>query len=337
MITLDVPNGTYVVAVSGGVDSVALLHLLAELQYDESQVRKYDQDHYAQERDAVSRGDIKNWIPDRVGNDGGAKHNFIVAHFDHGIRADSEDDRRHVQRLAQHYGLPFAYERVELGPGASEAAARAARYKFLHELRRASGAQAIITAHHEDDAIETALLNLVRGTGSRGLHSLRSRQHVLRPLLGVPKKDLLRYAQTNGLVWREDSTNANTAILRNYLRHRIVTDMAKTHRSMLLKRSRRAAELNAEIDTIIANYLHLQPALDVLNRASFIELPHAVAREVLAAWLRRSAAGVELNRKLLERLVVSAKVGRSGSRIDVAAGYRLNLSPGAITLQDIMS
>lgn len=300
MITLDIPSGTYVVAVSGGVDSVALLHLLHEMSLQSD-----------------------------------ASYRFIVAHFDHGIRSDSAEDRRHVQRLARHYELPFAYERAELGAGASEAVARAARYEFLHNLRRASGAQAIITAHHEDDVIETALLNLVRGTGSRGLHALRSRLHVLRPLLGVPKKELLRYAQANGLVWREDSTNANTAILRNYLRHRVVADMAKTHRSMLLKRSRRAAELSTEIDTIIANYLHLQPAIDVLNRGSFIELPHAVAREVLATWLRRSANGVELNRKLLERLVVAAKVGRSGSRVDVAAGYQLHLSPSVITLVDI--
>ncbi len=302
MIAVDLPVGTYVVAVSGGVDSVALLHLLQEMR-----------------------------------RSSGSEHRFIVAHFDHGIRDDSDQDRRHVQQLAQHYGLPFAYERVELGAGASEAAARAARYKFLHNLRQASDAQAIITAHHEDDVIETALLNLMRGTGSRGLHALRSRQHVLRPLLGVPKKELLRYAQANGLVWREDSTNTNTAILRNYLRHRVVADMAKTHRSMLLKRSKRAAELNAEIDSIIANYLHLQPALDVLNRGSFIELPHTVAREVLATWLRRSAAGVELNRKLLERLVVAAKVGRSGSRVDVASGYRLHLSPKTIALKNIAS
>ena len=300
MITLDVPSGTYVVAVSGGVDSVALLHLLHEMS-----------------------------------RQAGSERRFIVAHFDHGIRSDSDDDRRHVQLLARHYGLPFAYERVELGAGASEAAARAARYKFLHDVRRASGAQAIITAHHEDDVIETALLNLVRGTGSRGLHSLRSRQHVLRPLLGVPKKNLLSYAQTNGLVWREDSTNANTAILRNYLRHRVVADMAKTHRSMLLKRSRKAAELNAEIDSIIANYLHLQPALDVLNRGSFIELPHVVAREVLAAWLRRGAVGVELNRKLLERLVVAAKTGHNGSRADIGAGYQLHFSPGVISLVNL--
>lgn len=298
MIAVDLPVGTYVVAVSGGVDSVALLHVLHEM------VRQ-----------------------------AGSSHRFIVAHFDHGIRTDSEEDRRHVQRLAQHYGMPFVYELAALGTGASEATARAARYKFLHSVRRASGARAIITAHHQDDVIETALLNLVRGTGGRGLHSLRSRELVQRPLLGVKKKDLFSYARANGLVWREDSTNANTAILRNYLRHRVVADMGATRRSQVLKHTKRAAELSAEIDTIIANYLHVQPTTNSLNRGSFIELPHAVSREVLAAWLRHRAPEVEISKKLLERLVVAAKTGRSGSRVDVAAGYYLDLSNNKIGLK----
>jgi len=300
MIAVDLPVGTYVVAVSGGVDSVALLHLL------------YEMDRRA-----------------------GLGHRFIVAHFDHGIRSDSDEDRRHVQRLARHYGFPFVYEQATLGPGASEATARAARYKFLHHVRHASGARAVITAHHQDDVIETALLNLLRGTGGRGLHSLRSRELVKRPLLDVKKKDLVHYAEANGLVWRDDSTNANTAILRNYVRHKVVANMGITRRSQVLKHTRRAAELSAEIDAIIANYLHMQPTIHELNRGSFIELPHAVSREVLAAWLRNRAPTVELNKKLLERLVVAAKTGRNGSRVDVASGYRLHLAPKAVTLVDI--
>lgn len=302
MIAVDLPVGTYVVAVSGGVDSVALLHLL----YQASK---------------------------RIG----PGHKFIVAHFDHGIRSDSDVDRQHVQWLAKQYGLPFVYERAALGAGASEATARKARYKFLHDVRRASGAKAIITAHHQDDVIETALLNLIRGTGGRGLHSLRSRELVRRPLLDIKKKDLVRYAQANGLIWREDSTNKDTAILRNYLRHEVVANLGVTRRSQVLKHTRRAAELSAEIDAIIANYLHVQPAIDVLNRGSFIQLPHAVSREILAAWLRGRAPTVELNKRLLERLVVAAKTGRSGSRVDVASGYRLHLTPQAVTLVNIAS
>lgn len=300
MIAVNLPVGTYVVAVSGGVDSVTLLHLLDEMS------RRSD-----------------------------AEYRFIVAHFDHGIRSDSAEDRRLVQRLAAHYGMPFVYEQAALGNGASEAVARTARYAFLHKVRRASSAHAILTAHHEDDVIETAMLNLIRGTGGRGLHALRSRELVKRPLLGVAKKDLVRYAQANGLVWREDSTNANTALLRNYLRHQVLADMGVTRRSQILKLTRRASELSTEIDVLITNYLHVQPATNSLNRASFIELPHAVSREIMAVWLRYQAPSVEISKKLLERLVVGAKVGRNGKFVDVAAGFRLELAPKTITLVDV--
>lgn len=300
MVTVELPVGTHVVAVSGGVDSVALLHLLAEL-----------------------------------GRNNPGSYRFIVAHFDHGIRPDSAEDHRFVQTLARHYGLPFVYERVALGAGASETEARRARYRFLRAAQRSSGAQSIITAHHQDDVIETALLNMLRGTKSRGLHSLSSSTTLQRPLLKFSKKDVMKYAQANGLVWREDSTNADEAILRNYLRSKVVAPLGRTHRSQLLKHIERAKLLSAEIDLLITNYLHAQPDLDILNRPSFIELPHVVAREVLAVWLRRRATEVELNRRLIERLVVAAKVARSGSRVDIAEGYRLEFSPQAITLVPI--
>src|SRR4051812_28994279 len=102
-----VPAGRYVVAVSGGVDSMVLLDLLAR------------------------QPDLQ----------------LTVAHLDHGIREDSIKDRQLVQQVAQTHGLPFVYNRVELGAGTSEAAARQARYEFLHQVRRNSLAQAIITAH----------------------------------------------------------------------------------------------------------------------------------------------------------------------------------------------
>ncbi|QQS18837.1 hypothetical protein IPL68_02130 [Candidatus Saccharibacteria bacterium] len=87
-----------------------------------------------------------------------------MAHFDHGIRPDSVEDRKLVQKLAKQYGLPFVYDRAELGAGASEAVAREARYAFLSRVKEAVGADAIITAHHEDDVLETIIINWLRGT-----------------------------------------------------------------------------------------------------------------------------------------------------------------------------
>ena len=287
----DLPAGSYVVAVSGGVDSVALLHMLAQ------------------------RPDLQ----------------LTVAHYDHGIRPDSAEDRKHVQSLAAAHSLPFVYAEGRLGPTASEAVARAARYRFLHEVQRVRGAEAVITAHHQDDALETVILNLLRGTGRRGLSSLKSTDVVKRPLLHLPKKELLRYAAEQGLKWCEDSTNTDTRYLRNHVRKHILSRFADTDRERLLQISRNAHRLNLDIAWHAANYLRTQPAPHELDRHSFIMLPHAVAREIMAEWLRVQS-DAELSRALLERLVIAAKTARAGTRADINANFWLHVSPARLAL-----
>jgi tRNA(Ile)-lysidine synthetase-like protein len=289
---IDLQPGTYVVAVSGGVDSMALLHMLAMRQ--------------------------------------GLR--LTVAHYDHGIRKDSVEDRRLVQEMARAYGLPFVYHAGELGPGVSEDVARQARYDFLHRVRRASGAGAIITAHHQDDLLETVILNLLRGTGRRGLSSLKSTDVVRRPLLRISKNELLRYAEREGIRWREDSTNADESYARNYIRRRILPRFAEADREAFLQMAGRAAELNEVINEQVANYLHLQPAPDTLDRYEFTMLPHSVAREVMAEWLLLNAEA-ELSRKMLERLVIAAKTGKSGARADINKRYWLEIGRTHLALK----
>ena len=288
---VDLPAGKYVVAVSGGVDSVVLLRLLQD-------------------------------VP-------GLR--LTVAHFDHGIREDSAEDRKLVQVLAHGYGLPFVYDAGQLGPAASEAVARRARYAFLGQVRRSAGADAIMTAHHEDDVLETMILNLLRGTGRRGLSSLQSTDDIKRPLLHVPKQELLRYAKREGLQWREDSTNSDEHYTRNYVRKNILPRFAEADREALRAIYHRSRELNQTIYGEVSNYLHVQPGTTVLNRHDFIMLPHVVAREVMAEWLL-THTGVELSRKLLERLVIAAKTGKSGTKVDVNKGYWLQISTSKLAL-----
>jgi tRNA(Ile)-lysidine synthase len=288
---LDVPAGRYVIAVSGGVDSIALLHILSR-------------------QPGVQ---------------------LTVAHYDHGIRPDSFVDRKLVQLTAKEYGLPFVYHQGRLGPRTSEAMAREARYRFLHQVRMASGAQAIITAHHQDDVLETALLNMMRGTGPRGLHALRSTDVVLRPLLHVPKHGLQHYAERSDLTWREDATNSDDRYLRNYIRHRIMPYFKPDHRAKLIDIINRAVEYSRDIDTEVHNYLHVQPSVRALDRHQFILLPHIVAREVMGKWLRLRA-GVELNRPMLERLVVAAKTGRAGTKVDIDARHWLAIGRTELAL-----
>ena len=285
--------GSYVLAVSGGVDSVSLLHLLAQRPQP--------------------------------------AYKFTVAHFDHGIRDDSNQDRQLVQAAARHYGLPFIYLDGHLSPITNEAVARKARYDFLHNVRHLTGAQAIITAHHQDDLLETALINIVRGTGRRGLSSLKSTDVVKRPILHVPKAEIYDYARDNQLVWNEDSTNRDQAHLRNYLRHQVIPRLTPEQRHELLDLIQKVHQLNDEIDTHLATHLHVQPALDRLDRHHFVMLPHVVGMELLAAWLRRHDIQ-DFDRKTLQRLSLAAKTYRPGRLADINAAWQLQVNKTDLAL-----
>ncbi|MDB5170010.1 MAG: hypothetical protein JWN82_406 [Candidatus Saccharibacteria bacterium] len=288
---VELQPGKYVVAVSGGVDSVALLHLLQQI----------------------------------------SGLQLVVAHFDHGIRPESADDAAFVQELTTTYNLDFMTERAELGAGASEATARKARYKFLHGVRNQTGAQAVITAHHQDDVLETAILNILRGTGRRGLTSLQSTVEIQRPLLHVPKKDILAYAAKQKLSWREDTTNHDERYTRNYIRHRLLVRFDADARQQLLMTLARAQTVNDELDPLLTELLSAHLAQGSLDRQWFTSLPHAAAREVMATWLRQ-AGPADFDRQTIERLTIQAKVKPAGKRLDVLHGQHLTLEKRSLLL-----
>jgi tRNA(Ile)-lysidine synthase len=290
-MNVSVEPGTYVVAVSGGVDSIVLLDLLNK------------------------KHDLK----------------LIVAHYDHGIRGDSELDRKLVRETASGYGLQFVYDEGNLGPDASEAKAREARYKFLHKVREACGARAIITAHHEDDVLETAILNILRGTGRKGLASIKSTDLIIRPLLNIPKKQIREYAKEHNLKWREDITNLDLRHTRNFIRHRILPKFGPGDREKLSAIINKTHELNQEIEEILTSCLHIQPVINRLNRHWFIMLPHDASREVMADWLRRHHIR-DFSTKTLDRLIVAAKTLANGKTADIDANHSLKIHKGVLAL-----
>jgi len=280
-----------VVAVSGGVDSVVLLDILSRQSGLE----------------------------------------LTVAHFDHGIREELAVDRKFVQTIAKGYGLPFVYEEGRLGPLASEAAARTGRYDFLRRVQKDRGARAIITAHHQDDVLETAIINLIRGTGRKGLTALRDRPELSRPLLKVPKHELVAYAREQGLEWREDPTNLDVGYLRNYVRHKILPRFEEPDRARLVTLVTKMAATNEALDLVLQQLLGQQTAENNIDRRWFAQLPHNVAREVMAAWLRsHGAAGFDS--KTLERLVVAAKTAQAGKTFPVYGQTRLKIHTDHLAL-----
>lgn len=284
--------GTYVVAVSGGVDSMALLHTLTQCP----------------------------------------GLNLIVAHFDHGIREDSHLDRKHVEQTAKQLKLPFVYHQGNLGPATSEAAARKARYDFLHGVKKASNAQGVITGHHQDDLLETALLNMLRGTGRRGLSSLRSTDGTMRPLLKYPKDHIKEYAHRHKLSWREDSTNSDTRYRRNFVRHKLLSQLTPGQRAQFIILLEQLSEINQQLDAELINMLHAQPSLTALDRDWYIGLPHDIAQEVLHHWLSRHGAP-DLRRRRIEQLVVALKTAQPNTVHDVSKLHKIGVSKKRIKLE----
>ena len=152
------------------------------------------------------------------------------------------------------------------------------------------GADFIVTAHHQDDVIETSILNILRGTGRHGLSSLKNRSDIIRPFLAIPKAELKEYANQQGLEWREDSTNSDPKYLRNYIRLNIVNKMTKEDRAewlnILSSADRTNNQLDKAINQLLPRGLHKDQL--VLSRKWFIMLPHALAKEVLVAILEKA-------------------------------------------------
>lgn len=175
--------GAAIVAVSGGPDSVALLDLLAGVAPDFGLT-------------------------------------IVVAHVDHGMRADSRMVGSAVGKLAQQHGLPFETVELKLGPNATETGARRARYAWLRDVQARHGARYLVTAHHRDDQIETVLLRVLRGSAPAGLAGMaaRARGGLVRPLLDFTRAELTDYASARRLPVHDDPANRDPRHLRSWIR-----------------------------------------------------------------------------------------------------------------------
>jgi tRNA(Ile)-lysidine synthase len=283
-------NGRYLIAVSGGLDSVCLLNIM-----------------YA-----------------RSGYD------LIVAHFDHGIRPESQADHDFVKNLAAEYKLEFVSSSGSLGENASEATSREARYNFLFQAMHSLHADAVVTAHHMDDRLETLIINLIRGTGRRGIASIGQTENLKRPLLKVSREELKGYAQLNGLLWRDDPSNFDNRYLRNYIRASVLPRINARDKLKLIKLMDDQTELNAEIDRIISGLMN-KDDIEHLDLKLLNGLPYNVSTELVATWLRRNNL-INFNRKTIERVVIAAKTHRPGKQVNVYGKAAVNIEKTNLAL-----
>lgn len=175
--------------------------------------------------------------------------NIVVAHFNHGTRISADLDECFVFSRCKELGIPFETMKVMLGEGVSEELARKKRYDFLYHVANKYGGE-IYTAHHLDDLIESVTINLIRGTGWRGLTPF-SENRIHRPFIeeGFYKADILRFAAKNEVSFREDPTNSTDDYLRNRVRARLL-NLPQSEKERLIQFYNRQTAVRQEIEEL---------------------------------------------------------------------------------------
>lgn len=210
----------------------------------------------------------------------------IVAHFDHHLRESSSSEVTALEKLAEEWGLPIVVGEDNVRAFASqqrlglEEAARQCRYKFLFNVAEEKGAQAIVTAHHADDQVETILMHFLRGAGFNGLEGMRPVGYlkqfskeipVWRPMLEFSKAEILKYCAEKRLDYFNDESNADLSFFRNNLRHKLIPEienLAPKFRQTILRNARAIQKdndlLREGIPHLVEN-LNQQISIDALS------------------------------------------------------------------------
>jgi len=266
-------GGKLVVAVSGGPDSVCLLHILLDLR-DKLGIRLH------------------------------------VAHLNHGLRgAESDADASYVADLAKRLGLPATVEQREVKAYqrskrlSLEEAARAVRYSYLGGVAKATGAESVAVGHTLDDHIETILMHLIRGSGTRGLRGLqpcsqwrsgKAAVTVLRPLLEVNREETAAYCRHYRLKPRLDTSNLSLSPLRNRIRQQLIPLLESYNPQVtdaLLRTARIAADdlavLEEDALKVRRNVVKEQGNTVILDKERFLKLPPALQRHLLRSAIEK--------------------------------------------------
>jgi tRNA(Ile)-lysidine synthetase-like protein len=291
-------NATIIVAVSGGVDSMVLLHQLIQIRETE---------HLR----------------------------LIVCHVDHGKRAESKEEYRFVESYCADHGVLFKGLRLgKLPKGNFQEAARDARYRFFAEVAREEGAEAIVLAHHLDDQTETILMRLFRGStllGQAGMQeiSVQNGVRVLRPLLSRTKQDLKDYQEKHQVPYREDASNRSGDYQRNKVRNDLVPmidslfpNWKETIRSHAAQIREAALFVDGNAERYLEEAVHFDHSGAAFDGPSFRILDPAVRRAALIkTWRRLTKDSSDLSVRHQDAMLRMTESPRPNTRHRLSDGW----------------
>ncbi|MCX8052261.1 MAG: tRNA lysidine(34) synthetase TilS [Armatimonadetes bacterium] len=284
-------GGKVLVAVSGGPDSVAMLHALHEWS-EEIGIKLH------------------------------------IAHLNHGIRGEeSNSDEEFVRQLADSLAIPITVERVSVPQirnrmrAGEEEAARIARHAFFQETAAKLGCNKIAVGHTADDRAETILLNIIRGTGIEGLAAMRPvTGNIVRPLIDSWRSEIEEYLTQHNLEYRVDTTNLDTTYARNRVRHRLIPLLKRDFNPQVksaIVRLARIAESQQELIERTADQARLAAEYRSCFDAQILtELPDAILAQIVRTEIEKSKGDLsDVTFEQIERVVEAL---RSGSDFSIA-------------------
>ena len=308
----ELPKDTPVLlAFSGGADSSALLHILAE--------------------DSKRNG-----------------FSLSVAHFHHGIRGDEADrDAEFCKNAAEKYGIPFFLGSADVPALAQEnktsleAEARAQRYSFLEKIMRENGIPILVTAHHADDLIESILIHVLRGSGISGLkgilpcRALADGLFVVRPILNAQKQHILDYCEANSIEFVNDSTNNDKSYLRNSIRSDITPKLYELQPNLpqiFSRLSQNATEADSYIDSVAQRFIDRE-CREAIPIEAFLSL-HNVLRAKIISILFEKTCGATLERVHVASVIELCKKGVPHSSISLPNNKAAKIENGYLLFCD---
>lgn len=297
------PDGPLLLALSGGLDSSLLLHLLVRA---------------------------------------GLGHRLSVVHVDHQLHIDSPDWSQFCQSLAEQNGIAFSLQQVNVNVSEGvEAGARDARYGVLLPLAARQGAT-LITAHHRSDQAETLLLRLLRGAGVQGLSAMRPLAQrdgvsIWRPMLCLDRETLSQWAHAEQIAWRDDPSNQDEGLRRNFLRHRVMPLLRQTWPGADTTLARAADHMSEAAGLLEEIASSDACALGVVGRTlptgELCSLSEPRQRNLVRWWLQQNGAIAPSQAVLAELLAMQGAADDSQARVEWG-GWAARLYRGALYLSE---
>lgn len=289
----DVPKeATIIVGVSGGRDSMALMHAL------------------------------KEQLP---------KATLIAAHVNHGLRSSADNDAEFVEGMMARWEIPCeTYKPRAPKEGNIEEWGRDKRYDFFEKLRKKHKADFIFTAHHQDDDFESMLLHFLRGTRVKGISGmLPQREQIRRPLLFTPRTEVDGYVEDESIPFREDPTNKDLEFKRNFLRHKVVPVLQHVYPNFAPRWQAQKdywVELQEMMEESARIFMDDFLTAEGLHRDSYRDLPYPIRATVLELWFADDTGKRIPDSLTLHRWDEAIRTWNSGKKTEWTEGKFLKMT-----------